>query len=293
VLELVFAIALTGLVLGAAFGVFGMLRATDEVTREASSDAVSLAFAQAVIRNAMSDLQAATPISAEEAESLGLTDDPAAEGLAGVPPELRERIESMTAGQLEGASEGVDERLGRMVATADMSEPPFFELWYEEVEGVTLPRLRVVVSTPPNEFRRGGASRDLFDDERSRRRALAARWSGKIRGVFELRWAGRRGWSLVWRPEEPAGEPVALIDGLRALRWEVLLPPLDEDGEPVPLSERADAPAVWEEVHAAYLQRDFPDAVRLIMETRVGTRIDWLFETSVLTPGGGQGRSGR
>ena len=280
VMELVVALSLTSVVVLGAFGILGLLRSADSVTRSATTDAVELAFAQGVIRNAMSNLRAARPIPADENDPSASTSD-AAE--SEIPDELRERIDRMTQGQLAQSGSGVDPRLGRMLATADLSEPPYFELWYEEIDGATLPRLRVVVSSAPDRFARGAALSDRLT-RAERRRQLAERWAGKIRGVFELLWGGERGWILAWTPEDPPGEPRALIDGVVSLRWEALLPPLDETGQPLGIRDRAGLPAVWEEVHAAYLQRDFPDAVRLILETESGVRVDWLFETGVTAP---------
>jgi hypothetical protein len=127
--------------------------------------------------------------------------------------------------------------------------------------------------------------------EGERRLELAARWSGKIRGVFEMLWGGDRGWMLAWTAEDPPAAPRVLVDGVTSLRWEVLMPPPPLDAGAgaslVELTQRDRGPAVWEEVHAAYLEQDFPDAVRVIFETDNGTRADWLFETSVVTPGRG------
>ena len=39
----------------------------------------------------------------------------------------------------------------------------------------------------------------------------------------------------------------------------------------------------WTSVWAAYLDRDFPDAVRLVVETDNGDTVDWVFETIVMT----------
>jgi len=284
VMELVVAMALTSIVVLGAFGILGLLHSADRVTNAATSDAVELAYAQGVIRNAISNLQAARPIAVDE-ENADASDAEAGEdeGDAEIPAELRDRIARMTQGQLSQTGSGIDPRLGRMLATADLSEPPYFELWFEEIEGATLPRLRVVVSSAPDRDARN-AGRPAGLTRAEHRRRLAERWAGKIRGVFELLWGGDRGWVLVWTPEDPAGDPVPLIDRVVSLRWEVLLPPLDESGRPVPLRERAGLPAVWEEVHAAYLERDFPDAVRLFLETESGSTVDWLFETGVTAP---------
>lgn len=285
-LELVLAIALTSVVLLSAFGVLSMVRAADEATRDASGDAIELAYAQLVMRNAFGGLVAATPIPVEESDAEGLSQEEGAGGGDGIPPELSDRIEALMALQLAGAGAGVDPQLERAVATADYSEPPYFELWFTESDGVTLPRLRVVVTEAPTAFGRRGGLGGVRARGRDAERQLIDEWAGKIRGVFELLWGGDRGWLLAWTAESPAADPVVLIDDIVALEWEVLRPAIDESGDEIGIEDRADLPPVWDDVHAAYLQRDFPDAVRLILETGQGTRVDWLFETTAITQGG-------
>jgi hypothetical protein len=109
-----------------------------------------------------------------------------------------------------------------------------------------------------------------INDPELRREELAARIRGTIRGVFELLYLDD-GFALVYTPIEPFGEPHMLGRGFVDLVWEILPREAGEDG--------------WQQVGAAYLEKQYPSAVRLRLRTVGGTTADWLFETIVLTEG--------
>jgi prepilin-type N-terminal cleavage/methylation domain-containing protein len=283
VIEVVVALALSSLVVLSAYGVLAMLRRADSSIGSATRQSTELLLAQTTLRRAFSSMVAATPIEAEpdQDDETGTStgdDDP----LAGVPDEMREQIESVLSPSDLGADAGLDDRLAAAVATADTSVPPHFDLYYEDVAGVTLPRLELVVSSSPARFGAAAVRRPTPDDTvsnwRRERERLTAQWSGMMRGVFELVSIEGRGWCLVWQPTAPAGPHVVLIDELASLRWRVLMP-LEEDQE----ASSVDPDEAWQPVHAAYLEQDYPDAVELSFETEDGARAEWRFETIVRT----------
>lgn len=69
------------------------------------------------------------------------------------------------------------------------------------------------------------------------------------------------GWALLWTPIDPPGDPVVLIDDARL----VLASCLAEGGQ-------------WTTNLRAYDKQRMPRAIRLIVWTRSGARLDWLFE---------------
>lgn len=281
VIEVVAALALSVIVVGSAYGVLTMLARADSSMRSASAEATDLMVAQATLREAFSSMIAATPI-AEEPESDAGGETAEGDPLGGIPDDMREQVESILGLQGSGADAGLDERLAAAVATADTSVPPHFDLYFEEIDGVTLPRLEMVLAASPARFSGRAVTPRLGRDGRRNRIAerarLTAEWSGMMRGVFELVSLERRGWALVWQPIAPAGPRVVLIDGLVGMQWRVL----------TPVPEGADAGDIdpsdaWQPVHAAYLQQDFPDAVELRLETESGTSVEWRFEAVTRT----------
>jgi type II secretory pathway pseudopilin PulG len=286
VLEVVVALALTSLVVASAFGLLAMMRSADRAVRTMTAGAGDQLQAYAVMQRAFTSMVAAQPLR-PEADDDAAADDPtdALDG-ANLPPGVREQVAGLLGSGAPAA--GLDERLDAAVASVDTSVPPHFELYYEEIDGVSLPRLEVVVQQSPLSF--GGMrsvadrfERDLEDmNAQERRSRLARAWAGSIRGVFELVAIGERGWCLVWQPVRPLGERTVLVERLAALEWSVLLPPpeqaLDDPAAPP-------APGEWVPVHAAYLAGDYPDAISLKYVTERGVRANWRFETRTIDPG--------
>ena len=158
---------------------------------------------------------------------------------------------------------GLSDDLPITAAVADTTQPPFFNLHYTRTELGPLPTLEVVCETPPvGRMQTGVPTAD------QRLSMLRAEWLGSVRGRFELL-QGDTGWGLFWTPIDPPGDSTELISNLTQCAWEVLL--RSEQG--------------WQPVHAAYLQPDFPVAVRLQFATSDGAEADWLFETAIITEG--------
>lgn len=271
VLELTIALALSSLVLFSAVGITAMIARTDRVTSRYMNDSANLSQTQFIVRRAMQNLVAARPLppppeegelapEGEDGEPAARTPDPPADG--------------GTQSVLDSIFGGVDDSLPVQAAIPDTSKPPNFELYYERVlfpptgEVIFLPRLEVVTSIWP--VPRRDIPLSQIGDPEVRRQELASRIRGTIRGVFELLYL-EDGFALVYTPIEPAGDPFIMGRGFEDVMWEIMPKDAEAGG--------------WQQVGAAYLEEQYPDAVRLRLRTATGTTADWLFETIVLTEG--------
>ncbi|MEM1422512.1 MAG: hypothetical protein AAGH64_00765, partial [Planctomycetota bacterium] len=106
------------------------------------------------------------------------------------------------------------------------------------------------------------------------------RWAApdRVRSVFEFVYEREsERWDLQWRPVDPPGRPVRILEGVVAAQWAVL------SRSKTNTVQEARREETWTDVAAAFLGEDFPIAVRLDFETSTGERGDWLFETVVIT----------
>ena len=112
------------------------------------------------------------------------------------------------------------------------------------------------------------------------------------RGAFEAVPTGT-GWALVYVPVLPEGEPVTLLEGIRDMRWELLVRGRDSSGGLLDRrdEENLDKGGVRVGELNANVARQFPKAVRFIALLSTGQTVDWLFEPSVTTAGGTVRRS--
>ncbi|MCA9292972.1 MAG: hypothetical protein KDA20_04075 [Phycisphaerales bacterium] len=251
ILELVTALAMSSIVALAAFALVGVLGHADGVTSRSINNATRMAITHHAVASAMQRLVAATPIQEEV--------DPNEEAIDGEADES----ESPPDTQRTQAA-GLSDDLPLVAAVADTSQPPFFELQYVRTEQGTVPRLEIVCETPPV-----GRMQTQIPTSDQRLAMLRAEWLGSVRGRFELLPTETAGWALYWSPVDPPGESTELIGDLTQCSWEVL--PREGNG--------------WQQVYAAYLQPDFPVAVRLQLTTSDGAEADWLFETAIITEG--------
>jgi len=301
VLEVVVALALSGMVVASGFAIIAMVNSADRVARDATAEATAQLRTYAVLQRAFTSMAAAQPLppepededaAADDGETIA-GDDPAAAALdaAGLDQGLRDRVAGLLGiGGSTSPDAGLDERLDAAVAKVDTSVPPHFDLYYEEVDRLSLPRLELVLQQSPLAF----GAMTLTGSEAFRRdldsmseRELAARraaaWAGSVRGVFELVALDDRGWCLVWQPIDPLGPRTVLLEDLAALQWSVLLPMSRDEVEGGAAPVQGD----WVPVHAAYLADDYPDAIGLQFETATGARGDWRFETVTVDPAPG------
>jgi hypothetical protein len=252
VIELVTALAMSGFVALAAFSLIALLGRSDAASSQSVNNATNMAITYHGVARAMQRLVAATPIPASDAEALNAAN--------------RNDAAQPSEDNAQRARGGVSDDLPIESAIADTSQPPFFDLHYISTEFGNVPRLELVVETPPV----GRQQNDLPTLDQ-RLAILRAEWLGSVRGAFELM-PTANGWSLIWAPIDPPGQIVELMPGLVQCSWEVL-----------PRSDKESS--AWQQLYSAYLQPDFPVAVRLQFVTADGTEADWLFETATITEG--------
>ncbi|MBL0926794.1 MAG: prepilin-type N-terminal cleavage/methylation domain-containing protein [Phycisphaerales bacterium] len=253
-IELMLAVSLSLIVVGAALALIGLLAAADRQTGARFDHVVEQAGSQEVIRRAMQSLVAAPP----KDQALGGLQNTGPTGPTGATGPTGTTGATGPSGATGPTGPTGADLLSALTAEPDTSGPPHFDLFRD---GRDLPALEVVVSLSPTPIGRPRAADLARDPEGLMKRVSRAR------GRFELDEVDQS-WSLVWRPIDPSGEKTVLLRGVTRLEWWVL---------PTATKEN------WLEVHAAYLAEDFPVAVRLIVETAGGGGVDWLFETNVIT----------
>jgi|GEM_PF-3159015 len=267
VLELTVALMLSSIVVLSAVGVMGMVARSDRVTGNYVRDAANLGQTQFIVRRALQNLVAAKPLPPPDDanDPNAVLDDRPADEQSG---------EDEPPSPMDGLFGGLDDTLPIEAAMPDTSKPPNFELYFEQVlypptgEEIYLPRLEVVTSIWP--VPRPEIPISQIDNPEVRRLELAARIRGTIRGVFELLYLSD-GFALAYTPIEPPGQPTILGRGFVDVMWEILPEDADASG--------------WQQIGAAYLEDQYPTAVRLRLRSSSGATADWLFETIVLTEG--------
>lgn len=269
VLELSVALMLSSLVVLSAVGIMGMIARSDRVTGNYVRDSANLAQTQLVVRRALQNLVAAKPLPPPDDAN-----DPNAELDDGPLPGQEGDADEGPESPMDALFGGLNDSLPIEAAMPDTSKPPNFELYFEQVlypptgEEIYLPRLEVVTSIWP--VPRAEIPISQIGDPAIKRQELAARIRGTIRGVFELLYLSD-GFALAYTPIEPPGQPTILGRGFVDVMWEILPKDADASG--------------WQQIGAAYLEDQFPTAVRLRLRSSSGATADWLFETIVLTEG--------
>lgn len=267
VLELTVALMLSSIVVLSAVGVMGMVARSDRVTGNYVRDAANLGQTQFIVRRALQNLVAAKPLPPPDDanDPNAVLDDRPADEQSG---------EDEPPSPMDALFGGLDDSLPIEAAMPDTSKPPNFELYFEQVlypptgEEIYLPRLELVTSIWP--VPRPEIPISQIDNPEVRRLELAARIRGTIRGVFELLYLSD-GFALAYTPIEPPGQPTILGRGFVDVMWEILPEDADASG--------------WQQIGAAYLEDQYPTAVRLRLRSSSGATADWLFETIVLTEG--------
>lgn len=268
------ALALSGLVVLSAIGILGMVGRSDRATNRYVTETSNLGNAQIIIRRAMQNLIAARPLPPPSEQPPDPNGDPDAQPTPSGPRNQPGGLDSDTKSILDSLFGGVDDSLPIEAAIADTTKPPNFELYFEQViypptgETIYLPRLEVVTSIWP--IPRTEIPLDSITDPAIRREELASRIRGTVRGVFELLYL-TDGFAMAYTPIEPPGEPFILGRGFVDVLWEIM--------------PRQGGAEGWQTIGSAYLENQFPSAVRLQLRTVGGTTADWLFETIVLTEG--------
>ena len=254
-LEIMLALALSGVVVLGAMSLFWMVQSSDRRLSKQFDDQIQFAETQRILRRAMATLVASRP------------ETPPAEG-ATPPPEGTEAEEGALSPEEQAARErlaslvadvGGDESLVRNLLQNDGSEYANFELFYDiSAEGRPVPRLALTLMRPPV------SPPAIFNDP-----TPVAIAGDKIRGSFDLIDEGDT-YTLVWQPIDPPGLPIPVAEDLLWAEWWVL--------------PRRKYGSEWVDVYAAIIEERYPVAVRLALWTSGGSHVDWLFETAVTTP---------
>jgi len=272
VLELLLALALGLVVSATALSLFWLVSSSDERLDTRFDEAIDLSFAQETLRKAMGQLVAARPVDPDEnaVATQPTNEEDDAEGEEGdeeAEPDVEEEEEPEEdpnahlrelITELTGDPVLADNLLG---VVTDLDRPHFEIFFDSHGDRGVLPVLEVVLMqspVPPIAL--------LAGEERS---AASGATLNSVRGVFETVDLGDR-LLLQWTPINPPGPPTALMDNIVAVEWWAL-PRARHGGE-------------WVQLHAAFLQEDYPVAVRLVLWLRSGAHVDWLFETTVATP---------
>ena len=269
ILELLLALSLASLAVGVIAGLYGLLGVANRNAGERFDRAAQDSLSYEILQLAFGDLVAATPMlpgqGTDESGSPTVSD-----------------LEAMLRGDgpavLSGGSDAVS--AGDVSARAAPNAPVMFDLsWVDAGVGggeVFVQRLEVVTLGAPAGVR-------LLSDEELEEPATPEQrelWANpdRVRSVFEFMYDGFEDrWDLVWRPIDPPGYPVPIVEGVQSAQWTVL------NRSRVNTVQEARTNEAWVDVTAAFLGEDFPVAVRLEYETLDGGAGDWLFETVVIT----------
>lgn len=250
VVELVLAMVLSAIIVSSALSVFWMLTSAEERASKRFDDQDDLLVTQFAVRRAMGMLIAAKPREPEPTEAVNKQGDPTEEAELAEPDaptdDLAQLITDVTG----------DSSLADALQAGFGSDRPNFELYYEPGGRMVLPALEVKVMESPV---------PPPPDQPLRPEALGVQQFLPVRGVFEA-FPLDDALAIQWRPIDPPGPPTILIRGLLAVEWQCL----PHKGE-------------WTDLYAAYLQENYPAAVRLLLWTKNGAHVDWLFDLAATT----------
>ncbi len=265
ILELLLALALASIAIGSVIGLYSALGIANQNAADRFSSTAERTLMYEILQETMGNLVAATPIT------------PAAQP-GGSGSDRRPGVDDLQA-ILTGEGQVVNPGGGdsRLVPQAAQGTPVMFDLsWEDAGNDIIVQRMELVTLSAP-------ASMELLPDSELLIKPTPEereRWKSpeRVRAVYEFVYVDEREeWDLVWRPIEPPGYAVPIIEGVRYAQWYVLM-----RSQANSLNE-ARRTETWQDVAAAFLGEDFPIAVRLEFETMDGETGDWLFETLVIT----------
>lgn len=260
-LEIMLALALSGVVVLASMSLIWMVQSADKRLSSQFDDQIQFSETQRILRRALATLIAARPEEPAPNPNNGqspedLEDNGDVEEDSGLSPEQRAAREQLAA---LVAQLGADDALIRTLLENDGSQYANFELFHElSPSGRALPRLALTLMRPPV------APPQIFEDS-----IPVAIAGDKIRGSFDLHEVGQT-LTLVWQPLDPPGLPLTIARDLLWAEWWVL--------------PRRKYGLEWVDVYAAFIEERYPVAVRISLWTASGSHVDWLFETAVTTP---------
>lgn len=302
-LELILAMVLALVLIGAALSLFAMVFQEERMTSARFDSTTKLGVAHAIIERAMQSLVAGKPEADAPAKKLNPDGTPVIDGqdpsappqdpnAPPTDPELnpdgtpkQPGVDQLGAGSGGALRDETDANkainpLVTLLGISPNDEADHLELFFEKAEdNSVVPRLELVLAASPApkslveaaQVGRGVAQHEEQNkDEPTYDQQLVEKLRPWIRGAFELVRL-KDGWALQWHTMEPPEEPFILVRGLASCSWRVL-PRRNEEKEET---------NEWQPRWNAYLAEDFPIAVELTMTTMKGVRVDWVFETVV------------
>jgi len=264
-IETMLALVLAAIVVSSAIGVMTLVVNAHAAHGGGISRTVRLAQAQGFFRDTFVRLVAGVPLAPPPDEQADGDEEPAGEDdqqQDADDEQTRSPIESTLDQLARGGTGGRGGIISQLLAENDEPLGVMFEVYLDtSAPGWPTPVMECVVTDPPSLGRESAfAPETTVLDE-----------LGFVRS--EIRLVPQRDglYTLMYVPLDPIGEPVPI---LRDLQWASFhaLPSRDENE--------------WVDVHAAYLQEDFPAAVRVVLFTDDGREIDWLFEVQSIVPEG-------
>jgi prepilin-type N-terminal cleavage/methylation domain-containing protein len=279
-LELMMATAIGAVVLMAALGVFGMMERLDRFHAQRFRESSDQVFAHTVLERAMQTLVAQAEADPERI----------IEGSTGINPDDAE-LETPRGPDDGNAELRRAQREGAVIPG----------LHGQHGEFKVQPKGKVF-----DEFNREIKARPMFvleaagvlasDNSAAPRRlevtmlAQPAPGAPKtplfVRGAFEAV-PVNKGWALVYVPIAPAGEPITLLEGIRDMRWELLVRGQSSSSGMLKARDEEDMDKGGVRVAElnANVARQFPKAIRFLALLSTGQTVDWMFEPSVTTAG--------
>lgn len=256
-IEVLLALFLATFVVAAAMGVLGLVTQSQKQHTGDIHQSVRIAQTQQFFRDMFVRLVAGVPLVPEADDPAALLEQASGEGDADEEtPEQGSSFDALLNNLLDGGL------ASQLLEDGELNINVMFEIYFDpEVQGWPVPVLECVVTDPPIP-----ESDPFFEAQLGVLDQL-----GFVRSVLRLEPQGDGLYALVFIPTDPVGEPYVVLENLSWMRFYVL-------------PER-DAPE-WTEVHAAYLEEDFPPAVRVVLFMADGQEIDWMFEVQAIVPEG-------
>lgn len=260
-IEVMLALVLAAFVVVAAMGVLSLAVRAQATHAGDIARSVRIAQAQSFFRDSFVRLVAGVPLVEESEDEATPTDEEAnGDEAEAIEDEQDEpgNFEQLLDDLLEG------DMASQLLAENAEQLDAMFEIYLDDTApGWPLPVLECVVTDPPNLARDTAfiTGRSVLDE------------LGFVRGRVTLEPQRDGLYTLVYVPLDPIGETVAIIRDLEWASFHVL-PSKNDMG--------------WVELYAAYLQEDFPAAIRVVLFTPDGREIDWLFEVQSVVPEAGR-----
>ncbi len=250
-LEVMLSLVLASIVVAAAMSVFSLVFAAQRTHADDVTAVVDRAQAQQFFRDAFVRLVAGVPLV--DAPPVPISNSQTSED----DENGNEELTGFDAIAEQLAAGGI---AGTLLADESTDFDIMFEMYLDtSVPGWPVPVLECVLTDPPtlegDSF--AGVERTVLDE------------LGLVRSLIRLAPNVNGLYDLMFEPIDPYGLPVPIV---RDLEWASFYALPGRDA------------VEWTEVHAAYLDEDFPAAIRVVLFYPDGTEIDWLFEVQALVP---------